>query len=202
MDFNGEWWTIFRLSELYFLITKFLAHGPLQNASEVRLLCLMIYRIVSNLLNVIKLVIFCVFLQVLVKELERLKASVFLLCSNVYKYSFSIRIYDILVEQFSHVLHVFFVYMSNYKQVPWPYIPNGWNTLQPSHIVHKMHPSVTNLFFHFRYFLGESIGLARNMNKPLPNWWVIKTRFSCLRFSYCGAYKKYFRMKCSPRTCG
>lgn len=43
------------------------------------------------------------------------------ICSNVYKYSFSIRIYDILAEQFSHVLHVFFVYMWNYyKQVPWP----------------------------------------------------------------------------------
>lgn len=47
------------LSELYFLITKFLANGPLRNASEVRLLWPIMSRIVSNLLNVIKMWNFC-----------------------------------------------------------------------------------------------------------------------------------------------
>lgn len=78
----------------------------------------------------------------------------------------------------------------------------SWNSLQSVHIAQKMHPFVTNLFLFSRYFLGGSTGRERNMNKPLMNWWVIKTKIFilCLRFYYCVVriLLQLLCMKCIP----
>lgn len=199
---NGFWqWRMNNffplLSELYFLITKFLANGPLQNASEVRILWPIVFRIVSNWLNPMKTINVSAFsgTEARVGTATGKYFFVRFLLFNVYKYSFSIPNIHFswaIFTCFARVLCVHVKFTIN------KFLDPGRSRITGTPYDHfiSFNPGILmwRTFFSwiYRYFLGESTGRERNMNKVLMNWWVpIKTKryFVYVFTIHCGVYK-------------